>query len=96
MNWQPLGDRILVKRDKAEEKTEGGIVQPEVALEAPTVGTIVAVGQSVEVLRPGHRVQFPATSGYDRLAGGIPDDHIVMREDEVMLVLIEEPCFPRF
>ena len=32
---RPLGDRILVKRVEAEEKTKGGIVLPDSAKEKP-------------------------------------------------------------
>ena len=45
MKIRPLGDRILVKRIKEEEKTKGGIIIPDTAKEKPQEGKIVAVGK---------------------------------------------------
>ena len=45
MNLKPLGDRVVIKPRKAEEKTKGGIFLPETATkEKPLLGTVVAVG----------------------------------------------------
>ena len=45
----PLGQRVLVKPDPIEEKTEGGIVIPQDARQkhggAQFVGTVIAVGE---------------------------------------------------
>jgi chaperonin GroES len=40
----PLHDRVIVKPDAVEEKTEGGIIIPDTAKEKPQRGTIVSVG----------------------------------------------------
>ena len=45
MKIKPLGDRILVKRIKEEERTKGGIIIPDTAKEKPQEGKIVAVGK---------------------------------------------------
>lgn len=91
MTWLPMGDRILVQRDKPPEHVaEGGLVAPDVAVEAPTVGTVVAVGPDVKRLKARDHVQFPATSGYGNLAGGLPPDWLIMREDEVMAVEVRD------
>jgi co-chaperonin GroES (HSP10) len=45
MKIRPLGDRILVKRIKEEEKTKGGIIIPDTAKEKPQEGKVVAVGK---------------------------------------------------
>ena len=54
---RPLGDRILVKRLEAEEKTAGGIVLPESAKEKPKEGKIMALGGG-RLLASGERAQF--------------------------------------
>ncbi|NIO42683.1 MAG: co-chaperone GroES, partial [Burkholderiales bacterium] len=41
---QPLGDRVLVKRDEADEHTSGGILLPDSAKEKLNRGVVVAVG----------------------------------------------------
>ena len=45
MKIRPLGDRILVKRIKEEEKTKGGIIIPDTAKEKPQEGKVIAVGK---------------------------------------------------
>ena len=45
IKFQPLADRVVVKRLEADEKTAGGIVLPDSAKEKPQRGTIVAVGE---------------------------------------------------
>ncbi len=41
---KPLGDRVLIKPSKGEEKTKSGIVLPDTAKDKPNEGEIVAVG----------------------------------------------------
>lgn len=44
MKIKPLGDRVVIKRLEAEEKTKGGIVLPGQAKEQPLMAEVVAVG----------------------------------------------------
>lgn len=44
MNIKPLGDRVVIKRLEAEEKTKSGIVLPGQAKEQPQMAEIMAVG----------------------------------------------------
>ncbi|NLK72928.1 MAG: co-chaperone GroES [Clostridiales bacterium] len=44
MNIKPLGDRVLIKRLEAEEKTKSGIVLPNQAKEQPQMAEVKAVG----------------------------------------------------
>jgi len=43
MRIEPLGDKIVVKRMDAEEKTAGGILLPEAAREKPQEGKVLSV-----------------------------------------------------
>ena len=43
-NFQPLGDRVLVQPEEAEQTTKSGIVLPDSAQEKPQSGKVVAVG----------------------------------------------------
>ena len=49
-NIEPIGDRVFVKRGKAEATTDGGIALPDIAQEHSRIGTVVAVGPGA--LRP--------------------------------------------
>ena len=46
MKFNPLGDRVLVKRSDEEETTAGGIVLPGSAAEKPSQGEVLAADVS--------------------------------------------------
>ena len=52
MKLRPLHDWVLIRPEKEEETTSGGIVIPESAKEKPTKGEVLAVGRGrVEEVR---------------------------------------------
>lgn len=70
MNIRPLGDRLLVKSIKEEEKTFSGIVLPDtVDKEKKAEGEIVALGNGEALaklgLSLGMRVMFKKWGGED-------------------------------
>lgn len=48
MKLKPLGDRVVIKKVEAEEKTKSGIVLPSSAKEEPQMAEIVAIGADIE------------------------------------------------
>jgi len=94
MAFRPLGDRVLVKRVKEEEKTKGGIIIPDTAKEKPQEGEIVAVGpgardeqgkiQPLDV-KVGDRILFGKWSGPEVQIAG--EDLLIMKESDVLGVL---------
>ena len=54
MKIKPLGDRIVVRRFSAEEKTAGGILLPDTAKNKPQKGKVLAVGPG-RLLKDGTR-----------------------------------------
>ena len=44
INYEPLGDRVIVRPKDAEEKTKSGIVLPGSAQEKPQIGDVISVG----------------------------------------------------
>ena len=94
MKIRPLGDRVVVKRVKEEEKTKGGIIIPDTAKEKPVEGLIIAVGNGKPLkdgkvrpldVKPGDRILFGKYSGTEVKLDG--EDHIIMREDDLLAVL---------
>ena len=57
VNIRPLGDRVLVLRAEAEDKTAGGILLPESAKDKPKEGKIISVGEG-RLLDNGERSTF--------------------------------------
>ncbi len=94
MKIRPLGDRILVKRIKEEDKSRGGIIIPDTAKEKPQEGKVVAVGkgktmETGKMLAPdvkaGDRILFGKYSGSEiRLED---EEHLILREDDILGVL---------
>lgn len=89
-NIKPLGDRVLIKRSKAQT-SKGGIILPDTAQEKPREGTIIAVGPGkaddngkIEVLsvKVGDRVLFGPYAGTE-----IKEE--TTKENEELLILSE-------
>ena len=94
MKFQPLHDRILVRRIDAEEKTAGGIIIPDTAKEKPMEGEVVAAGPGARNDRGervaldvavGDRILFGKWSGTEVMVDG--EELIVMKESDVMGVV---------
>jgi len=47
MKIKPLHDRVIVKRNDAEQKTASGIIIPDTAKEKPQEGKVIAVGTGI-------------------------------------------------
>jgi len=94
MSIQPLGDRVLIKRLEAEEKTKGGIVLPETAKEKPQKGEVVAVGKgkvlesgNIEPLevKKGDKVLFGKYSGNEIIYN--EEEHLILRQEDILAIL---------
>jgi len=91
---KPLGDKILVKRLEAEEKTAGGIVLPDTAKEKPKEGEIIEVGDGKMLdsgerqefqVKKGDRVIFASYAGTEVTVDG--EEYLVMSEDDVLAIV---------
>ena len=98
MGLKPLADRIIVRREAADDKTAGGIVLPDSAQNKPQRGTIIAVGpgklkkdgtRSTMQLKAGDKVLFTSWAGdefKDRKAK-LEGEILVMHEGDLMCVI---------
>lgn len=95
MGLKPLGDRIVVRRESAEEKTAGGILLPDAAKNKPSRGTVLAVGpgkmkpdgtRAEMQLKVGDKVIFSAWAG-DEFKDRATDEILLMHEGDVLCVL---------
>ena len=94
MKFQPLHDRVLVRRIDSEEKTAGGIIIPDTAKEKPSEGEIIAVGEGLRDddgkrialdVKVGDRVLFGKWSGTEVKIDG--EDLLIMKESDIMGVI---------
>ncbi len=91
---RPLGDRVLVQRVEAEEKTAGGILLPESAKEKPKEGKVISIGEGRTLdsgekskfsVKKGDRVIFSSYAGTEVKYNGV--DYLIMREDDILCVV---------
>lgn len=94
MEFQPLGDRIAVRRLKADEKTPGGIILPDNAQEKPLEAEVVAVGPGLRNdkgermaldVQVGDVVLFAKWAGTEVKING--EEILIMKESDVMGVV---------
>ena len=94
MNIKPLGDKVVVKPAKAEEKTESGIILPGSAQEKPHQGTVVAVGPGARDdkgnhipldVKEGDRVIYGKFGGVDLKSDN--EEYVVLSEKDILVVL---------
>jgi len=91
---KPVGDRILVKKDKAQEKTSGGILLPTTAQNKPTGGEVVALGGG-RTLPNGKKIELEIAAGnkviYSKYAGTEVEfqgeEHLILKEEDVIGLL---------
>ena len=94
MKFNPLHDRVVVRRLEGEEKTKGGIIIPDTAKEKPQEGEVISVGKGKSNdegkvfpldVKPGDNVLFGKYSGTEIKLDG--EEFLIMREEEVLGIL---------
>jgi chaperonin GroES len=94
MAFKPLHDRVLVRRIKSEDKTNGGRIIPDTAKEKPAEGEIVSVGagarkDSGELIAPsvkaGDKILFGKWSGTEVTLDG--EELLIMKESDILGIL---------
>lgn len=93
---EPMGSRVLVEPEKAEEETKGGIILVQKKNAIQQIGTVVAVGQG-HVLESGERLPIYVQPGdkvmFAKYAGtGVSDKghNYLMLEERDILCRIKE------
>jgi chaperonin GroES len=91
MAFRPLGDRVVVRRVKEDQKTAGGIIIPDTVQEKPQEGEVIAVGPGAlddngkrvpPEVKAGEIVLFGKWSGTEVKIDG--DELLIMKESDIM------------
>jgi len=92
---KPLGDRVLVRAVKGEEKTKSGIIMTETAMRGQNVwGEVIAVGDGI-FTQSGERIPMSVEVGdsvmYKKDMGGDPiklngEEYLLFREHDLLMV----------
>jgi chaperonin GroES len=81
---KPLGDRVVVKAEAAEEKTSSGLFIPDTAKEKPQRGTVVAVGPGR--YENGTKIDMTVQEGDTVLYGKYAGSEITLDGEELMIM----------
>ncbi len=91
---QPLGDRVVIRREESEERTKGGLYLPDTAKDKPARGTVVSIGngkildngqRATFQIKEGDKVIFLSYAGEEFKVGD--DELLLMRESDVLAVI---------
>jgi len=82
---RPLGEKVLIKRIEAEQKTAGGIVLPDSAKEKPKRGTVQAVGDG-KLLDSGERSKLQVAKGNEVLFSSYAGTEIKIEGEEYLII----------
>ncbi|OQY40672.1 MAG: co-chaperone GroES [Fusobacteriia bacterium 4572_74] len=86
MKIKPIGNRILVKPLKIEEKTFSGIILPSSGeTKYSNMGTVAAIGNITEEISLGDKVFFRPNSGVE-----IPDSDktfLILEMEEILAII---------
>jgi len=84
MKVVPLADRVMVKLEKTEAKTAGGIIIPDTAQEKTQQGVVVEVGDDKEVIKvkAGQRVMYDKYAGTQIKIDG--EEHLILKMADII------------
>lgn len=93
LNYRPLGDRVIVEPQSAEQTTKSGIVLPDTAQEKPQSGVVVAVGPG-RVTDDGKQIPVNVKAGdvviYGKYGGTElkveGTSYLIVRESDILAV----------
>ena len=93
MKIKPLYDRVVLSVEDPKAKTASGIMLPEMAQEKSQVGTVVAVGNGIDL--DGNKTDIQVNIGdkvlYSKFAGveiKVEDkNYIVIRQTDILAIL---------
>lgn len=86
MKVKPLGDRVIVKLEKNEAKTAGGIIIPDTAQEKTQQGMVVEVGPGTEkekiTVKKGDKVMYDKYAGTQVKING--EEHLILKMADII------------
>jgi chaperonin GroES len=89
MKVKPLADRVIVKLEKNEAKTAGGIIIPDTAQEKTQQGTVVDVGPGTEkekiTVKGGDKVMYDKYAGTQVKING--EDHLILKMADIIAIV---------
>ena len=87
MKVKPLADRVMVKLEKNEAKTAGGIIIPDTAQEKTQQGVVVEIGDDKDVIKvkAGQKVMYDKYAGTQIKIDGV--EHLILKMSDIIAIV---------
>jgi chaperonin GroES len=87
MKVKPLADRVIVKLEKSETKSAGGIIIPDTAQEKTQQGVVVNVGDDKDVIKvsSGQKVLYDKYAGTQIKIDG--EEHLILKMQDILAII---------
>ena len=86
---KPLGDRVVIKKLEAEEKTESGLILTGSAKEKPQAAEVVAVGPGTDdvemVVKIGDQVVYSQYAGTEVKYAG--EEYTILSQKDILATI---------
>ncbi len=83
----PLADRVMVKLEKNEAKTAGGIIIPDTAQEKTQSGVVVEIGDDKDVIKvkTGQKVMYDKYAGTQVKIDG--EEYLILKMSDIIAII---------
>ena len=87
MKVKPLADRVLVKIEKSEAKSAGGIIIPDTAQEKTQTGVVSEVGNDTEVIKvkAGQKIMYDKYAGTQIKIDGA--EYLILKMSDILAII---------
>ena len=87
MKVKPLADRVLVKIEKSEAKSAGGIIIPDTAQEKTQTGVVSEVGDDTEVIKvkAGQKIMYDKYAGTQIKIDGT--EYLILKMSDILAII---------
>lgn len=86
---KPIGNRVLVEPNNAEEKTASGIIIPDTAQEKPNMGLVIAVGNGTKdnplTVKEGDHILYNKYAGTE--IEHLGKKYLIMFESDILIII---------
>lgn len=84
MQLKPLGNRVVLKQQETEEKTQSGILLPDSAKEKSQIAVVIAAGPGEE--KDGKREEMQVKPGDKVIYSQYSGTSVKLEEEEYVIV----------
>ena len=89
MNLKPLGDRVIIKQDEAEETTASGLILTSNSKEKPQRGKVIAVGEG-KMDKDGKLLPMPVKVGDKVIYGKFGGTEVTLDGENVLILRADD------